>query len=132
MNGAGRRTKPRFGAVGKHGSIAVIERFIRTMKSEGTRQILVLLNLHDMRRELALFIYWYNEFRPHQYLNARTPQEVYSHSPPRPRIQVERNAELPEISLEISYFEEEAPACYRAQASGLIIRAGQRFRIEWH
>ncbi len=29
---------PRFGAVGKHGSIAVVERFIRTMKSECTRR----------------------------------------------------------------------------------------------
>ena len=75
------------------------------MKSEGTREILVPLNLHSMRHELALFISWYNEFRPHQYLNARTPQEVYSHSPPRPRIEIERNAELPEIRLEISFFE---------------------------
>ena len=96
--------KPRFGAIGQHGSIAVIERFIRTMKSEGTRQILVPLDLHNMRQELAFFIHWYNEFRPHQYLNARTPQEAYSQSPPRPRIQIERNAELPEIRLEVSYF----------------------------
>ncbi len=97
--------KPRFGAIGKHGSIAVIERFIRTMKSEGTRQIHVPLNLRDMRHELAIFIHWYNEFRPHQYLNARTPQEVYSHSPPRPRIPIAHNAELPELRLKVSYFE---------------------------
>jgi transposase InsO family protein len=31
----GRHIKPRFGAVGKHGSRAVIERFIRSLKDEG-------------------------------------------------------------------------------------------------
>jgi transposase InsO family protein len=30
--------KPRFGAVGRYGSIAVIERFVRTLKSEGLRR----------------------------------------------------------------------------------------------
>ena len=33
--------RPRFGAVGKHGSIAVLERFFRSMKTECTRRILV-------------------------------------------------------------------------------------------
>ena len=33
--------RPRFGALGKKGGIAVVERFIRTMKSEGLRRILV-------------------------------------------------------------------------------------------
>ncbi len=32
---------PRYGAVGKHGSIAVVERLILTMKNEGTRGILI-------------------------------------------------------------------------------------------
>jgi hypothetical protein len=43
----------RFGAVGKHDSIAVIERFIRSMKTEGTRRILLPVRLGQMRRELA-------------------------------------------------------------------------------
>ena len=38
-----RKIKPRFGAVGQYGSIAVIERFIRTLKDEGLRRILVPL-----------------------------------------------------------------------------------------
>ena len=33
--------RPRFGAVGKHGSIAVVERFIRSVKEECTRRIVV-------------------------------------------------------------------------------------------
>ena len=39
-----RKIKPRFGAVGQYGSIAVIERFIRTLKDEGLRRIHVPLN----------------------------------------------------------------------------------------
>jgi len=44
--------RPRFGAIGKYGSIAVIERFIRTLKDEGTRRIVVPLRRRDMRTEL--------------------------------------------------------------------------------
>ncbi len=42
--------KPRFGAVGKCGSIAVIERFILSLKSEGLRRILVPLRKKAYRR----------------------------------------------------------------------------------
>jgi transposase InsO family protein len=35
--------RPRFGAVGQHGSIAVVERFIQTVKVECTRRLLVSL-----------------------------------------------------------------------------------------
>jgi transposase InsO family protein len=33
----------RYGAVGKHGSIAIVERFIRSMKQECTRRLVVPL-----------------------------------------------------------------------------------------
>jgi len=72
-----RNINPRFGAVGKHGSIAVIERYIRSMKNEGTRKILVPLRKDAMRRELAYYVSWYNEFRPHNFLEGKTPQEIY-------------------------------------------------------
>ena len=49
-----RRVRPRFGAVGKQGSVAVIERFNRSMKTECTRQILVPFGLDAMRDEFAL------------------------------------------------------------------------------
>ena len=60
-----RKIKPRFGAVGHYGSIAVIERFIRTLKEEGLRRILVPLNLRKMRDEVIATIRWYNIRRPH-------------------------------------------------------------------
>ncbi len=73
-----RRIRPRYGAVGKHGSIAIVERFIRSMRSEGTRRIYVPLRRDAMRRELTLYTRWYNAHRPHRGLGGRTPLEVYT------------------------------------------------------
>jgi hypothetical protein len=71
-----KRIEPRFGAVGKYGSISLIERFIRSMKSEGLRIVAIPLQLQKMRTELSLYVAWYNEYRPHQALNGRTPDEL--------------------------------------------------------
>ena len=72
-----RKIKPRFGAVGKHGSIAVVERFILTMKTHCTWVVLVPLRRDKMREELGRFVGWYNESRPHTTLKGATPDEVY-------------------------------------------------------
>jgi hypothetical protein len=72
-----KRIRLRYGAVGQHGSIAVIERFIRTMKDEGTRRIPVPQRRACSRRELKSFFAWYNECRPHTTLEGKTPNEVY-------------------------------------------------------
>jgi transposase InsO family protein len=42
-------TRPRFGAVGQHGSIAVVERFIQTVKVECTRRLVVSLRIKAFR-----------------------------------------------------------------------------------
>jgi transposase InsO family protein len=69
----------RFGAVGRYGSIAVIERYVRTLKTECTRRlILVPYRLASFRRELALYASWYNGHRPHTWLRGATPDEVYN------------------------------------------------------
>ena len=44
---------PRYGAVGKHGTIAVIERFTLTMKNACTRRMIVPLRREAFRRECA-------------------------------------------------------------------------------
>ena len=81
---------PRYGAVGKHGSIAVVERLIKTLKDECTRRIPVPLQRNAFRRQLLSFVQWYGEHRPHMTLEGRTPNEVYFGRPPanrQPRIE---------------------------------------------
>ena len=80
---------PRFGAVNKHGSIAVVERFHRTMK-EILRLIVVPEDQSQFEREVQCIVDWYNESRPHMTLNGKTPDEVYHSRPPaneQPRIE---------------------------------------------
>jgi len=72
-----RNIKPRFGAVGEHGSIAVVERLHLSMKNECTRRIIVPVNKDDFEKELSLWCQWYNSCRPHMTLKGRTPDEVY-------------------------------------------------------
>ena len=95
---------PRYGAIGKHGSIAVVERMIRILKDECTRRILVPLRRDDFRRELLSFVDWYGEHRPHMTLEGRTPNEVYfgtrpSNRQPRiePRPEWPRPSTLPSV-----------------------------------
>ena len=67
-------------------SIAVVERFIRTMKAEGTRRLLLVpLRKESFRQELNLFADWHNEYRPHTWLAGRTPNEVCFGRPPANR-----------------------------------------------
>ncbi|MDH3380749.1 MAG: integrase core domain-containing protein [Gammaproteobacteria bacterium] len=85
-----KRIKPRYGAVGQHGSIAVVERFIRTMKEESLRKIMVPTTHDTMRREILYFVQWYNESRPHSALDGQTPNEIYTGLRPanrQPRIE---------------------------------------------
>jgi len=67
----------RYGAVGKHGSIAPIERFFRTLKTEWLRKTIVPLDIDNMRKHLKKYIRWYNCYRPHQGLNGDAPAEMY-------------------------------------------------------
>lgn len=67
----------RYGAIGQHGSIAIVERTIRTLK-EKFRQLLFIPMRRDLfRKEIELIAQWYNTARPHSTLGGRTPDEVY-------------------------------------------------------
>jgi putative transposase len=69
--------KHRYGAIGKYGRIAVIERFILSLKSEYLRRILVPMRLTDIRHELSRYLAWHNDYRPHETLDSQTPMETY-------------------------------------------------------
>jgi len=99
-----RKVIPRFGAVGRYGSIALIERCIRSMKTEYARQIIVPLRQSDMRYELGLYVTWYNEMRPHQSLDGRTPQEIYNGLPILQTQHETRGKNGVKLKLSVSYF----------------------------
>jgi len=71
-----RKIRVRFGYLGEPCSIPIVERFIRSMKQECLRQVVVPLTSGAVRRELAYFAEWYNVHRPHVYLGGRTPLDI--------------------------------------------------------
>jgi putative transposase len=82
-----RGIRQRFGAIGKYGSLAVIERCIRSLKTECTRRLTIVpYRLAAMERELAIYLSWYNEHRPHARLGGATPNEIYYHRRPAARL----------------------------------------------
>ncbi len=72
-----RGIRRRFGAIGKYGSLAVVERFIRSMKTECTRAILVSFRRLEFERGLEAYVAWFNAERPHTFLAGATPDEIY-------------------------------------------------------
>lgn len=107
--------KLRFGAIGKHGSIAVIERFFLSLKTESTQLINVSLNQAEFQKELAAYMTWYNFFRPHTFLNGRTPVEAcyptvaepVNRFDPRPAYHAREADEpyQPNFKLKVSYYQ---------------------------
>jgi transposase InsO family protein len=112
------RVKPRFGAVGRTASLAVVERVHRTIKSEGLRRILLPLRAEDMLVEVELVVRWYNELRPHRRFDGATPAEIKADSVPatkRPRFETRASypvtAELRAergvvLELDVAYLEQ--------------------------
>ena len=72
-----RNVKQRFGAVGKHGSIAVTERAILTLKHEWLKRLPVIRGMDHLTSLLVDFELYYNEYRGHMTLNGTTPATVH-------------------------------------------------------
>jgi len=70
-------TRHRYGAIGRTGSIALIERFFRTLKTITGLHWRPPLLRRDLERRLALAFLYYLWLRPHQGLAGATPGEVY-------------------------------------------------------
>jgi transposase InsO family protein len=113
-----RGIKPRFGAIGEHGSIAITERAVRSVKEEGIRPVAALpVGVAAMCRIVSLYVCWYNTCRPHASLGGATPSEIYfgkkpAHEKPRleprARYPVKRGEKLcarrgAKLSLEVEY-----------------------------
>jgi len=70
--------KPRFGAIGMHGSIAVTERVIKSLKYEWLKRVPVIRGFDHLTRLCDEFVEWHNEWRPHMTLDGARPDDVYS------------------------------------------------------
>jgi transposase InsO family protein/DNA-binding XRE family transcriptional regulator len=69
--------KQRFGAVGRKGSIALIERLWRTLKDTLGLRLLRPSAAEDLAATVELGLVHYAHFRPHQGIGGATPAEVY-------------------------------------------------------
>ena len=88
--------RPRFGAVGKTGSIALVERFWRSLKSECTRRVMIPFGIDAMNVALSSYAAWHNTWRPHQGLGGATPMERYRGlTPARDEARVEVREQYP-------------------------------------
>ena len=67
----------RYGAVHRHGSLAVVERWWKSMKVEYGSSLHLFRRIHVTEARLRAYVRWFNEERPHQGLGQRTPDEVH-------------------------------------------------------
>jgi putative transposase len=79
---AGLGIKQRFGAIGQCGSIAIIERFWRTVKEMLRLKTYSPLSSDDLHARLQTGLNYYAYHKPHQSLKGATPAEVYYIKPP--------------------------------------------------
>ena len=69
--------KARFGGVGKHGSIAVTERVIKTLKHEWLQRVPIIKGFDHLTSLCTQFENWYNAWRPHMTLEGLRPDDLY-------------------------------------------------------
>ncbi|MBI3270438.1 MAG: transposase [Planctomycetes bacterium] len=70
-----RGTRQRFGAIGCSGSISLIERFWRTLKTDALPFFACLLPQEVLLKRISRWARWYAKERPHQGLDGATPNE---------------------------------------------------------
>ena len=106
--------KPRFGAVGKSGSIAVTERVIKTLKYEWLRCVPLIKGFDHLMSLCVEFEHWYNAWRPHMTLEGLRPDDLYySRKPETPT----RDAKTLPSNIERHVFPETRITAYRLKTA---------------
>jgi transposase InsO family protein len=95
--------KPRLGAVGKHGSIAVTERVIKSLKYEWLFRAPLIKGFDHLASLCSDFTLWYNEWRPHMTLDGARPDDFYGRDRPEA---VPKNAKVVPLQIERRHFAE--------------------------
>ena len=77
--------KQRLGAIGKHGSISVTERVIKTLKYEWLKRAAIIKDFDHLAKLCDEFESWYNIWRPHMTLDGFCPDDIfYDRKPEKP------------------------------------------------
>ena len=106
--------KPRFGAVGKHGSIAVTERVIKTLKHEWLKRVAIIKGFDHLSQLCTEFESWYNAWRPHMTLDGFRPDDLYyDRKPEKPN----RKAKTVPNNIERHVFTETRVTAYRLKTA---------------
>ena len=71
------QVRQRFGAVGEHGSIAVTERVVLTLKQEWLRRVPIIRGMDHLIALLDDFSEFYNHWRGHMTLDGATPGLIH-------------------------------------------------------
>jgi putative transposase len=79
-----RGVRHRYGAVGRSGSIALIERWWRTLKREALDATSSWLTVEALAQRVARYAEWFNSARPHQGLQGRAPADVRNRKRSKP------------------------------------------------
>jgi transposase InsO family protein len=109
----GRNIKPRLGAVGKHGSIAVTERVTKTLKYEWLKRVALIKNFDHLTMLCDKFESWYNIWRPHMTLDGLRPDDVYyDRKPEKPA----RDSKTVPTNIEQYLFQETRVTGYRLKS----------------
>jgi transposase InsO family protein len=101
--------KPRLGAIGKHGSIAVTERVIKTLKYEWLQRVPIIKGVDRLTLLCTEFESWYNSWRPHMTLEGLRPDDLcYDRKPEKPK----HNAKTVPCNIERRVFQETRITAY--------------------
>ena len=101
---------PRLGAVGKHGSISVTERVIKTLKYEWLNRVFLIKNFDHLADLCDSFEEWYNYWQPHSKINGNTPDNVFNNRTWRKPAKDSKNVPA---DIETRYFPETRITAYR-------------------
>ena len=100
----------RFGAIGKHGSIAVTERVNKTLKYEWLKRAAIIKDFDHLTELCREFEIWYNSWRPHMTLDGLRPDDVYYDRKPE---KLKRNAKTVPCNIEQRFFRQTRITGYR-------------------
>jgi len=105
--------KPRFGAIGKHGSISVTERVIKTLKYEWLKRVPIIKGFDHLTMLCEEFKCWYNSWRPHMTLEGFRPDDIYYNKKPK---KPKRDSKIVPCHIEQHLFQETRITGYRLKS----------------